>query len=161
MSRRREPTYPGPCCATSRQKQYLRRLYLYLNDTRFNGRLPRTLPLRLSKRFKTHLGHTIPGTCDGRRIILEIALNADLMLPGNGRERLDTMVHEMAHAANWLFSGREGHDASWYRWAERSGCQPVLCADTDIVRRVDRKIQARNVPTLPLGARKAAAKRTR
>src|SRR5688572_2837703 len=29
--RRPAPTYPGPCCATSEQKRYLRRLYLYLN----------------------------------------------------------------------------------------------------------------------------------
>ena len=54
--RRSMPDYTGPCCATYDQKQYVRRLYLYLNDIRFDGRLPLTLPLRLSNRFHSRLG---------------------------------------------------------------------------------------------------------
>jgi hypothetical protein len=157
-SRRRPmPTYPGPCCATAEQKRYLRRLYLYLNESRFDGRLPRTLPLRLSNRFRSRLGQMVPGTCDGRRIVLEIALNLDLMLRGNGRERLDTLVHEMAHAADWLFSGGEGHGHSWRRWARRAGCQTVTCTTSPIVQRVDRSVPVKRVPPLPLGARELAA----
>jgi hypothetical protein len=155
--RRPTPTYPGPCCATAEQKRYLRRLYLYLNESRFEGRLPRTLPLRLSNRFSSRLGQLVPGTCDGRRIVLEIALNVDLMLRGNGRERLDTLVHEMAHAADWLFSGGEGHGSSWRRWARTAGCQTVTCTASPIVQRVDRTVPVRRVPPLPLGARELAA----
>lgn len=157
-SRRRPlPTYPGPCCATAEQKRYLRRLYLYLNDSRFDGRLPRSLPLRLSNRFRSRLGQLVPGLCEGRRVVLEIALNVDLMLQGNGRERLDTLVHEMAHAADWLFSGGEGHGATWRRWAQHAGCQTVTCTSNPIVQRVDRGVRVRRVPPLPLGARELAA----
>jgi hypothetical protein len=155
--RRPAPTYPGPCCATAEQKRYLRRLYLYLNESRFDGRLPRTLPLRLSNRFRSRLGQMVPGLCDGRRIVLEIALNVDLMLRGNGRERLDTLVHEMAHAADWLFSGGEGHGPSWRRWAREAGCQTVTCTTSPIVQRVDRNVPVKRVPPLPLGARELAA----
>jgi hypothetical protein len=155
--RRPDPTYPGPCCASAEQKRYLRRLYLYLNESRFDGRLPKSVPLRLSNRFKSRLGQMVPGTYDGRRIVLEIAINVDLMLRGNGRERLDTLVHEMAHAADWLFSGGEGHGASWRRWARKAGCQTVTCTTSPIVQRVDRTVPVRRVPPLPLGARELAA----
>ncbi len=154
--RRPEPVYPGPCCATPEQKRYLRLLYLYLNGIRFDGRLPPTLPVRLSNRFRTRLGHVVPGNANGRRVVLEIALNADLMLQGNGRERLDTLVHEMAHAADWLFNGGEGHGATWQRWAKRAGCQIVTCTATPIVQRLDRSVRVRRVPPFPLGARTAA-----
>lgn len=155
--RRRQPNYPGPCCASAEQKRYLRRLYLYLNESRFDGRLPRAVPLRLSNRFSSRLGQMVPGTCDGRRIVLEIALNVDLMLRGNGRERLDTLVHEMAHAADWLFSGGEGHGPTWRKWAQRAGCQTVTCTSSPIVQRVDRTVRVERVPPLPLGARELAA----
>jgi hypothetical protein len=45
----------------------------------------------------------VPGDCADKRVVLEIALNVDLMMQGNGRERVDTIVHEMAHAAYWIF----------------------------------------------------------
>ena len=155
--RHRLPNYPGPCCATGSQRRYLRRLYLYLNDNRFGGRLPRTLPLRLSNRFRSRLGQMVPGIKDGRRMVMEIALNVDLMLQGNGRERLDTLLHEMAHAANWLFSGGDGHGHSWRRWARRAGCQTVTCTTSPILQRVNRSLRVRRVPPLPLAARDLAA----
>jgi hypothetical protein len=89
--------------------------------------------------------------------VLEIALNVDLMLQGNGRERLDTLVHEMAHAADWLFSGGEGHGHSWRRWAARARCQTVTCTSDPIVERRDRTKRVKRVPPLPLGARDLAA----
>jgi hypothetical protein len=154
--RRRQPRYPGPCCATPEQKRYLKRLYQYLNDSRFDGRLPKNVPIRLSNRFRTRLGQMVPGLFGGRRVVLEIALNVDLMLQGNGRERLDTLVHEMAHAADWLCNAGEGHGPTWRRWAQRAGCQTVTCTAAPIVLRVDRSVRVRRVPPLPLGAREAA-----
>jgi len=155
--RRSQPNYPGPCCATDEQKRYVRRLYLHLNDIRFDGRLPRTLPLRLSNRFRSRLGHMVPGLRNGKCVVLEIALNVDLMLQGNGRERMDTLVHEMAHAADWIFDGGEGHGHTWRRWAQRARCQTVTCTSSPIVQRGDRAIRIRRVPPLPLGARDLAA----
>jgi hypothetical protein len=49
--------------------------------------------------MKTRIGQMVPGSRDGVRQVVEIALTVDLMLEGNGRERIDTLVHEMVHAA--------------------------------------------------------------
>ncbi|MDT8341251.1 MAG: SprT family zinc-dependent metalloprotease [Longimicrobiales bacterium] len=143
----------GPCCATPAQRAYLRRLYEYLNRTRFSGRLPASIPLRLSNRMQTRLGHMVPGLRDGRRVVVEIALNVDLLLPGNGRARLDTLLHEMAHAADYLLSGQTGHGESWRRWAERAGCAAEACTSVPIRRRRRRAASVTRVPPLPLGAR--------
>ena len=147
----------GPCCATPGQRVYLRRLYRYLNRTRFAGRLPNSLPLRLSNRMKTRLGHMVPGTRDRRPVVVEIALNVDLMLPGNGRARLDTLLHEMAHAADYLFDGQTGHGDSWREWARRAGCAVQACTTVPIRRRRRGQPTVTRVPPLPLGARLSLA----
>ena len=124
------------CCATPGQLRYLRTLYQYLNETRFEGRLPRNVPIRLSSRMQTSLGHMVPGVRpDGRRYVLEIALNVDLMLAGNGPERLDTLLHEMAHVADYLTSGHYGHGPSWKAWARKVGCRPETIYDRPVARR--------------------------
>jgi hypothetical protein len=139
----------GPCCATPGQRVYLRRLYRYLNDTRFGGRLPNWIPLRLSRRMSSRLGQMVPGVVDGRRVVLEIALNVDLILEGNGRERLDTLLHEMAHAADHLANGTTGHGESWRRWARRAGCDDRACCFAKIRRRRRRSDPVTRVPPLP------------
>ncbi|MDT8368372.1 MAG: SprT family zinc-dependent metalloprotease [Longimicrobiales bacterium] len=140
----------GPCCATPLQIEYLRKLYLYLNRSRFGGRLPARVPIRLSNRMTTRLGQMVPGEIDGRRRVLEIALNVDLMLAGNGRIRLDTLVHEMAHAADWIFDGQVGHGPTWKGWAFRSGCEVTTCC-TARIRRRRRGEGVTRVPPLPRG----------
>lgn len=142
----------GPCCATPAQLRYLRRLYRYINRSRFGGKLPARVPLRLASRMTSRLGQMVPGEVDGRRRVLEIALNVDLMLPGNGHIRFDTLVHEMAHAADWLFDGHVGHGPTWKWWAERSGCESRACTDARILRRRRGQTVVR-VPPLPLAAR--------
>lgn len=142
----------GPCSGTPMQRAYLNRLYHYLNHSRFNGRLPASVPIRLSNRMKSRLGQMVPGEIDGRRRVLEIALNIDLMLEGNGKVRLDTLVHEMAHAADWLVDGEVGHGATWRRWADRAGCEATACCSTPIRQRRKGQ-QVTRVPPLPLGAR--------
>jgi hypothetical protein len=143
----------GPCCATPGQRVYLRKLYRYLNVTRFGGRLPASMALRLSNRMKTRLGHMVPGTRDGRPAVVEIALNVDLMLSGNGRARLDTLLHEMAHAADYLFDGHSGHGETWRKWARRAGCAAEACSAIPIRRRRRGHATVTRVPPLPLGAR--------
>lgn len=142
----------GPCCATPAQRRYLRRLYRYLNRSRFGGRLPVSVPIRLSNRMRSRLGQMVPGEIDGRRRVLEIALNVDLMVSGNGHARLDTLVHEMAHAADWLFDGEVGHGPTWKWWAESAGCESTACT-TGRIRRRRRGAQVTRVPPLPLAAR--------
>jgi len=106
------------CCATEEQHAYLREVYVFLNETRFDGLLPDDIPLRLSNRMRSALGTMRPGLRpDGSRYVVEIALNVDLMLPDNGPERVDTLLHEMAHAADYRAgaitdrAGGRGHAA--------------------------------------------------
>ena len=69
-----------------------------------------------------HLGQMVTGFIGGKRVVLEIALNVGLLLKENGCECVGTFVHEMAHAADWIFDGGEGHGHTWRRCAERTFC---------------------------------------
>jgi hypothetical protein len=155
--RQQRPLKVGPCCATEEQRRYLRRLYRYLNRTRFDNRLPADLPVRLSNRMSSRLGQMVPGIQNGARFAVEIALNVDLMLEGNGRERIDTLVHEMAHVADWLFGGRLDHGPAWRAWARYAGCQESTRADEPIRRRGRGVQHVTRVPRLPEAARAKAA----
>jgi SprT-like family protein len=138
------------CCGTSEQQEYLRAVYLYFNRTRFDRLLPADIPIRLSHRMKAALGHMLPGEAsDGRRRVTEIALNVDLLLPGNGAERMDTLLHEMAHAADYLESGGRGHGASWKGWACRVGCRPTTLYHRPVRFRHRRSETVTRVPPLP------------
>ena len=138
------------CAATPEQRAYLRTLYAYFNTTRFGGRLPEGIPVRLSSRMKSALGHMMPGERDdGGRFVVEIALNVDLMLPGNGAERADTLLHEMAHVADYLESGSRGHGASWRQWARAAGCRPTTLYDRPVRYRSRRNARVERVPPLP------------
>lgn len=146
------------CCATPEQRAYLRALYRYLNRTRFDGLLPEDVPVRLSNRMSASLGHMIPGRDRRRgRYIVEIALNVDLMLEGNGAERMDTLLHEMAHVADYMFDGNHGHGATWKAWARHAGCRAETKYDRPVVRRRRRKQRITRVPPLPLALRRRAA----
>jgi len=137
------------CCATKAQRRYLRALYTYLNSTRFEGLLPPDVPIRLSSRMRSSLGHVIVGgKREADRYVVEIALSVDLMLEGNGAERVDTLLHEMAHAADWLFDGHHGHGASWKEWARRAGCRADVRYDRPFARRGHNGPVTR-VPPLP------------
>jgi len=141
---------PTGCCATPEQKRYLRALYRWFNHTRFGGRLPDDIPVRLSSRMTSSLGHMLPcEDIDGRRRVAEIALNVDLMLPGNGAERLDTLLHEMAHVADYLECGNQGHGDSWRAWARRVGARPDRIYEKPFVRRRRRRMRVTRVPPLP------------
>ena len=151
-SAKRRPTRrsrSGPCCATEHQREYLRCLYRYLNRERFDGRLPADMTVRLSNRMKTRLGHMVPGFREDVRQVVEIALNVDLMLEGNGGQRLDTLVHEMAHAAAWLFNGGADHGPSWHRWARHAGCRETVRSSSPILRRARGVRRVTRVPRLP------------
>ncbi len=145
------------CCGTPEQRAYLRAIYRYFNDTRCGGILPADMPLRLSNRMRSSLGHMLPGHRDDEgRYVAEIALNVDLMLAGNGPERVDTLLHEMAHAADYLHSGSRGHGASWRAWAHRLGCRADREYDRPVVRRRRWKDDVTRVPPLPAALRRRA-----
>lgn len=146
------------CCGTEDQREYLRSLYHYFNATRFDGRLPGDIPLRFSNRMRSSLGHMMAGRHrNGHRYVVEIALNVDLLLPGNGAERVDTLLHEMAHAADYLFSGAYDHGPSWRAWARSVGCRPTRLYDRPVRRRRSRKTVVTRVPPLPTALRRRSA----
>lgn len=150
-----EPTH---CCATPQQRAYLRTLYRYFNLTRFGGLLPADVPVRLSSRMRSSLGHMLPGERpDGARYVSEIALNVDLMLAANGAERVDTLLHEMAHVADYLSSGNRSHGPSWREWAVRVGCRPTTLYDRPVASRRRRRDRVTRVPPLPDALRRLSA----
>lgn len=152
LARRGKADTTTHCCATPEQRAYVRTLYAYFNRTRFDSRLPDDVPVRLSSRMKSALGHVIPGESEERgRHVIEIALNVDLMLRGNGAERIDTLLHEMAHVADYLDTGERGHGRSWRAWARRVGCQPTTLYDRPVVFRQHRRNRVTRVPPLPPG----------
>ncbi|HLU38257.1 MAG TPA: SprT family zinc-dependent metalloprotease, partial [Planctomycetota bacterium] len=139
---------PAPCCGTPEQRAYLRELYLRLNHACFAGRLPPDIPLRLSDRMRRRLGQIRYDDGAAERAVLEIALNVDLMLRPNDRHRLDTMLHEMAHAEAYLLHGERGHGPRWRHIARRVGCEPRACSDVRIARRRRRGDPVTRVPPL-------------
>lgn len=149
---------PGPCVATDPQLRFLRRLYRHLNRQRFSGLLPDDLPVRLSARMVSRLGQMVPALRFGRRVVVELALNVDLMLPGNDREMVETLAHEMAHAADYLVSGRNGHGPSWRRWAHLAGCDPVACTDRPIRHRRSLRERVDRVPPWPFPGRRRSGR---
>lgn len=119
----------APCSGTRQERERVRTLFLRFNILRFGSLLPPGLPIRLSGRMRRRLGHMRPGTGKGGvRLVLEIALNRALLLPENRRILEDTLLHEMAHAVDWLLNGHAGHGPSWKAWALRAGCHPAACS---------------------------------
>ncbi len=100
--------------------------------------------------MKSALGHMLPGEdSGGMRSVRELALNVDLMLEGNGAERIDTLLHEMAHAADYLETGNHGHGGSWRACARRVGCRPTRLYDRPVATRSSRRDTVTRVPPLP------------
>jgi len=126
---------PPACCGTLAQQHALAHFYRQLNRAHFTGALPELLPVRLSDRMRRRLGHVQYGTGSKQRTVTEIALNVDLLLPGNGRALRDTLLHEMAHVEAWLRHGQRGHGRIWQRIASRVGCEARACSEMRIRRR--------------------------
>lgn len=153
-----EPEAAAHCCGSGPQRTYLRTLYRYFNRTRFGGRLPDDVPIRLSGRMTTSLGHIVPSRdTAGRAYVAEVAINVDLLLAGNGAERVDTLLHEMAHMADYLTHGNREHGRSWRRWARRVGCRPQARHRRRLVARRRRGERVTRVPPLPAALRPSAA----
>lgn len=136
---------------TPRQLAYLRSVYTQLNVTHFNGSLPPDLPIRLSDRMSRRFGHvSYARTLRGDRRVAELALNIDLLLPGNERPLVDTLLHEMAHVEAWLVHGHRDHGRVWRTIARRVGCEPKACTHMRLRRRRGEPVTS--VPVLRLPA---------
>lgn len=147
-ARRRNPSRAAASCAgTPEQRALLREGYQHLNRCRFDGRLPGAMALRWSRRMRRSLGHLrrLPDTDEGRAVE-EIALNLDLLLADNEALLRDTLLHEMAHVAAWIFDGDPGHGRAWRRWARRVGCSDRRCHEGTWRGRSPRSAQVLRVP---------------
>jgi len=150
----RRAARPGPCCATPEQRRFLRELYRVLNREHFDGRLPEDVPIRLARRMSRRLGHVrYERDGDGRRRVVEMALNPDLLLEGNEAGLRDTVLHEMAHIEAWVVYGHRGHGAPWKRIALRVGCEPRACTRAPIRRRAPGAATPTRVPSAAVIAR--------
>ncbi|CAN5723409.1 hypothetical protein BH23GEM10_BH23GEM10_09760 [soil metagenome] len=159
---------PISSCGTAEQRACLETAYAKLNESHFRGCLPADLPIRLSDRMSRRFGHVAYArTIQGDRKVAELALNIDLLLPGNERALLDTLLHEMAHIEAWLVHGHREHGRIWRDVARRVGCEPRACTHMRLRRR--RGGEVTTVPALRLpaaapmtlgaGLKKAARKR--
>lgn len=137
------------CCGTDEQRTFLRVLYGRMNVERFGDTLPPDVPLRLSSRMKRRFGHVQYGR-NGGRTVEEIALNVDLLMPGNERHLLDTLLHEMAHMEAWLVHGHREHGPVWRAIARRVDCEPRACSRVRIRRRKRADAPATAVPVMPV-----------
>ncbi len=101
----------------------------------FAGLLPEGVTIRLSQRMVRRFGHVEYRRVRGQRVVAEIALNIDLMIEGNERPLLDTLMHEMAHVEAWVRCGHVGHGEPWRRIALRVGCEVNASSHMRIRRR--------------------------
>lgn len=126
-TRRSQATPLVRCQGTAEEQLRMRKLYDRLNRTRFKDRLPKDIPLRISRRMRSRLGHMAPEGSRRRPVVAEIALNRTLFRRGNEEVLRETLLHEMAHVAAYLFDGESGHGEAWRAWAVRAGCEPAPC----------------------------------
>jgi predicted SprT family Zn-dependent metalloprotease len=123
------------CAGNSAQREFIREAYARYNAGVFGSKLP-AVKLRFSDRMRSRLGHIrYHTTSTGERIVLELALNIHLMLPGNEPVLLDTLLHEMTHIEAWLRFGERAHGAQWKDIARRVGCEATACSTQPIRRR--------------------------
>lgn len=122
------------CVGTAAQQAALRAAYTHFNATRFAGRLPADLVLVWDAPTKRRLGRYFPVSFSrasaagkGRRVS-RLGLNILLAQPHLAAQATQTLLHEMAHVAAWLFDGEEGHGSAWRAWARRVGTRPFACA---------------------------------
>jgi predicted SprT family Zn-dependent metalloprotease len=124
-----------PCVGNSEQRVFIREAFARYNSGLFGSKLP-MVKLRFSDRMRSRLGHIrYHTTSGGERIVLELALNIHLMLPGNEAILLDTLLHEMTHMEAWLLRGERAHGPEWKEIARRVGCEATACSTQTIRRR--------------------------
>lgn len=106
------------------QVELVSKLFKIYNDTVFDGRFPVDFSIRWNKRLLTTAGHCILKSkyTNNRK---ECQRNAEICLATkvcDTPERVrDTLIHEMCHAAVWMFNGsRENHGRLWKAWARKA-----------------------------------------
>ena len=119
------------CCATPEQRAYLRAVYRYFNHTRFGGALPEDVPVRLSNRMRSALGHMMPGErSDGERYVVEIALNpppvtASAAVPLAGELIMDPVLAEQELVMQLYHQAERGQPRQQVEVLGQDNLEPV------------------------------------
>jgi hypothetical protein len=104
----------------------------------------------------------VRATPDAAMHATQLALNIDLLLPGNEKALLDTMLHEMAHVEAWLVHGHREHGRIWRDVARRVGCEAKACTHMRMRRRKGgdavTHVPKLKLPTAPAGPPLKAAR---
>jgi SprT-like family protein len=101
----------------------LSRWHAAYNDERFGGVLP-TVPIRISRRMRSRLGHYSPAA-DGREA--EIVVSRRHIRRDEWGEVLHTLLHEMVHQWQDLNGMPVDHGAGFRTKARAVGITPLAC----------------------------------
>ena len=101
----------------------LSRLHAAYNDERFAGAL-RTIPIRISRRMKSRLGHYSPAAhgCESEIVISRRHIRRD-----GWEEALHTLLHEMVHQWQDEQGMVVDHGSSFRAKARAVGITPLAC----------------------------------
>uniref|UniRef100_A0A1I8NNV2 SprT-like domain-containing protein n=1 Tax=Stomoxys calcitrans TaxID=35570 RepID=A0A1I8NNV2_STOCA len=90
-------------------------LYELYNQKLFNNRL--NVPLTWNKKLSNTAGRCLNKKKLGiRSSVIELS---EKVLTSGDRLRC-TLIHELCHAATWIFQGEGGHGRTWKEWASRA-----------------------------------------
>ena len=119
--RRVEPARPGDLALIAQ----LTEAHRQLNDEHFGGTLA-SLPIRLSGRMATRLGHYDPGS---KRVPAEIVMSRKHVVKHGWREAMHTLLHEMVHQWQHETGAPLDHGAGFRRKAREVGITPAARRD--------------------------------
>lgn len=100
----------------SNKEQLTQILYKMFNDDVFEGKLD--LDIVWNKKLTTTAGRFI-GKSSRKIENKSIIQLSDKVLTSADRLRC-TLIHEMCHAATWIFNKEKGHGPVWRAWASRA-----------------------------------------
>ena len=97
--------------------QIVKGLFSEYNRTVFNTRLPEDLQITWNKRMTKTAGFCyLSKALNIRNARIELS---DKVIDNVERIR-DTLIHELCHAATWIFEGKKGHGPEWRYWAKKA-----------------------------------------
>ncbi|MCA2995751.1 SprT-like domain-containing protein [Gemmatimonas sp.] len=136
VARRQEPARPGDAALLTQ----LTEAHRQLNAQWFGGTL-KSIPLRLSGRMATRLGHYDPGS---RHLAAEIVMSRTHIVRHGWREAMHTLLHEMVHQWQHETGRPVDHGPEFRRKAREVGITPAARRDvTPLERRRERQAHAR------------------
>ncbi|MBL0172760.1 MAG: SprT-like domain-containing protein [Gemmatimonadaceae bacterium] len=119
--RRVEPPRPGDLALMAQLSEAHRQL----NAQHFQGALT-TIPIRLSGRMATRLGHFDPGS---KHVVSEIVLSRQHVVKHGWREAMHTLLHEMVHQWQHETGAPVDHLAGFRKKAREVGITPAARRD--------------------------------